>query len=218
MENVRREIKTRDTKWARELAKFLCEKTNLTPNAISVLSVIFSILAFFDFCLYPILNEKFYPILAIFGIIFIQLRLLCNLMDGMVAIEGGKKSPVGDIYNEFPDRLSDSFIIIGFGVMGETTLSLVFGLLGALFAMFTAYTRVLGGAIGVEQKFLGPMAKQHRMALLTFGSFICIFEFLLKGLHTFISPAFLIIVTIGSAITVKRRVDYIAKCLMEKNG
>lgn len=39
--------------------------------------------------------------------------------------------------------------------------------LGALLAMATAYIRVLGGALGVPQRFTGPMAKQQRMALLT---------------------------------------------------
>lgn len=48
-------------------------------------------------------------ILCIAGI---QLRLLCNLFDGMVAIEGGKKSDVGSLYNEFPDRIADSLLIV----------------------------------------------------------------------------------------------------------
>lgn len=32
--------------------------------------------------------------------------------------------------------------------------------------VMTAYIRVLGGSCGLEQRFTGPMAKQHRMALL----------------------------------------------------
>ena len=34
----------------------------------------------------------------------IQLRLLCNLLDGMLAVEEGFKSKTGDIYNDLPDR------------------------------------------------------------------------------------------------------------------
>src|SRR5438105_2817615 len=37
----------------------------------------------------------------------IQLRLLCNLLDGMVAIEGGFRSRSGEVFNELPDRVSD---------------------------------------------------------------------------------------------------------------
>jgi phosphatidylglycerophosphate synthase len=37
----------------------------------------------------------------------IQLRLLCNLLDCMVAIEGGKSAPTGALFNEMPDRFAD---------------------------------------------------------------------------------------------------------------
>ncbi len=43
----------------------------------------------------------------------IQLRLLANMFDGMVAIEQGRQSPLGELYNEIPDRVSDAFILIG---------------------------------------------------------------------------------------------------------
>jgi hypothetical protein len=33
----------------------------------------------------------------------------------MVAIEGGKKSSVGALYNEFPDRIADSLFIVALG-------------------------------------------------------------------------------------------------------
>jgi phosphatidylglycerophosphate synthase len=51
--------------------------------------------------------------LMILSICGIQLRLLCNLLDGMVAIEGGFKTKTGEIFNELPDRLSDALILIG---------------------------------------------------------------------------------------------------------
>ena len=41
------------------------------------------------------------------------------------------------------------------------------GWMAALAAACTAYVRVLGGSLGLVQSFRGPMAKQHRMALMT---------------------------------------------------
>ncbi|MEP6908112.1 MAG: CDP-alcohol phosphatidyltransferase family protein [Pseudoxanthomonas sp.] len=94
----------------------------------------------------------------------VQLRLACNLLDGMVAMEGGKKTATGTIYNEFPDRIADSLLIVALGyAAGYPWL----GWLGALLAALTAYVRVFGGSLGQAQDFRGPMAKQHRMALLT---------------------------------------------------
>ena len=45
----------------------------------------------------------------------VQLRLLCNLLDGMVAVEGGRSSPVGALYNEVPDRVADSLLLVALG-------------------------------------------------------------------------------------------------------
>jgi phosphatidylglycerophosphate synthase len=86
------------------------------------------------------------------------------LLDGMVAVEGGKKSIDGGLYNEIPDRIADSLFLVAAGY------AVVWPSLGwacALFAALTAYIRALGGALGLAQDFRGPMAKQHRMALLT---------------------------------------------------
>src|SRR6202007_481408 len=90
--------------------------------------------------------------------------LLANVVDGLVAIEGGKRSALGDLWNELPDRLTDSIILVSLGVaFGAAWL----GWLGALLALATAYVRVLGGALGQVQRFSGPMAKPQRMFVAT---------------------------------------------------
>ena len=47
----------------------------------------------------------------------VQCRLLCNLFDGMVAVEGGKRSPNGDLYNDMPDRFDEDTVGTGFDVI-----------------------------------------------------------------------------------------------------
>jgi len=218
MSTPRRDIKTRDRKWAQNLARFVATKTKLTPNEISSLSVLCAAIAFSAYGAYliPGLPDYMMYVLPIIAILGIQSRLLCNLIDGMVAIEGGKKSVVGDIYNEFPDRLSDTLIIAGAGFAGGTCLTIGLGLLAALFAMFTAYTRVLGGAIGANQYFIGPMAKQHRMALLTVATLICLAGGIVKNLVSYVFTITLSIIILGCIITVWRRVNRIAKDLEAK--
>ena len=44
------------------------------------------------------------------GGLLCQVRLLCNLFDGMVAIAQAKASAKGELYNEVPDRVSDAAI------------------------------------------------------------------------------------------------------------
>jgi phosphatidylglycerophosphate synthase len=97
--------------------------------------------------------------------LMVQARLLCNLLDGMVAIEGGKKTKSGEIYNELPDRIADPIILIGAGYCAGTEPLL--GWAAAVLALLTAYVRALGVAAGASQQFCGPMAKPHRMAVIT---------------------------------------------------
>ena len=60
----------------------------------------------------------------------------------MVAVGSGKASPLGEVYNEVPDRIADPLILIGagFAAGGSPTL----GYVAALLAVFVAYVRVLG--------------------------------------------------------------------------
>jgi phosphatidylglycerophosphate synthase len=98
------------------------------------------------------------------GALLIQLRLLANLFDGMVAIGRGVASPAGELFNEVPDRVSDTAVLAGLGVAaGDPAL----GLAAALAAMATAYVRTTARAAGAPSDFGGPMAKPHRMAVVT---------------------------------------------------
>jgi hypothetical protein len=49
------------------------------------------------------------------GAVAIQLRLLCSLLDGLVAVEGGLGGPDGELFNEAPDRISDSLLLVAAG-------------------------------------------------------------------------------------------------------
>jgi hypothetical protein len=51
---------------------------------------------------------------------------------------------------------------------GYVIISLMAESAGAM-AVFTAYVRLLGGALGLKQDYVGPMTKQQRMATATAG-------------------------------------------------
>ena len=148
--------------------------------------------------------------------VFIQLRLLCNLFDGMVAVEGGFKTKSGEIYNELPDRFSDAAILIGAGYAlpaSEYLHSL--GWLAAVLSIITAYVRALGSSTGTAQYFIGPMAKPQRMALLTV---VCVGMALLVFVGkpvNLVHPA-LVLISAGCVLTIVRRVRRIVRELESK--
>ncbi len=105
------------------------------------------------------------------GAALIQLRLLANMFDGMVAMETGRASPLGALYNEVPDRVSDAamFIGAGYALGGQPVL----GFSAACLAVFLAYLRAQGCVAGAPQEFCGPMAKPQRAFLMTMLALYC---------------------------------------------
>lgn len=210
----RRPIRSRDTRWANWAAKKLQAK-GATPNSISLFSIVCALLAMLAFWGAFASDYHAVTIMALLlAIVGIQARLICNLLDGMVAVEGGLRSPVGAIYNELPDRVSDVIIFIGlgYGLIAFPSASYL-GWIAGLFSVMTAYIRLLGGTCGLEQKFLGPMAKQQRMAVLTLGSALAI---LIPSYSQWILYICLWIVVVGSLLTTARRTYYIGKELYQK--
>jgi phosphatidylglycerophosphate synthase len=201
-ESNRRPIAARGSAWAQRFAAALA-RSAVTPNQISVASVVFAAIGT------ALLTE--WPTAAglVLAALCIQLRLICNLLDGMVAMEGGKASPVGKIYNEFPDRVADSLLIVAAGyACGYPWL----GWLGALLAALTAYVRVFGGSLGFAQDFRGPFAKQQRMALLTLACLLAAAETYWHAEHYALLAASALI-AVGSLLTCITRTRAIALLL-----
>jgi phosphatidylglycerophosphate synthase len=171
--NDRRPIAARASGWAVKLSAALAQST-ITPNQISLLSVFFAALGAMMLAWSPNLAG------LLLCAVCVQLRLVCNLLDGMVAMEGGKQTATGALFNEFPDRVADSLLIVGLGYAAHMPW---LGWLGALLAALTAYVRVFGGSLGLPQDFRGPLAKQHRMAVLTAACLLAIAERLTIGSH-----------------------------------
>ncbi|MCY1744773.1 CDP-alcohol phosphatidyltransferase family protein [Ensifer sp. SL37] len=173
----RRPLASRNTRWAQATARRLASM-NLTPNRISQASMLAAALAGLSFWLTGESEDGVRASLFIAAALFCQLRLLCNLFDGMVAVEGGKGEADGPFWNEFPDRIADIFIFVGAGfAIGVPAL----GFAAATFGVLTAYVRELGRANGAPGDFSGPMAKQHRMATMTLAAVVSAFEGLWLG-------------------------------------
>jgi hypothetical protein len=105
---ARRPLASRSTRWAGSMSR-LAVRAGLSADGISILSLVFAVMGAVA------LLTLAAPWNLLAGAACVQLRLLCNLIDGMVAIEGGRKSKVGVLYNEVPDRVADSLFIVALG-------------------------------------------------------------------------------------------------------
>jgi phosphatidylglycerophosphate synthase len=230
----RRPLKTRDWPFFKNLAAWFA-RSGVTPNGISFVSIVFGCAA--GAALAATAHVECWTLRGCWlaAAVCIQLRLIANLLDGMVAVEGRKGAPTGDLWNEAPDRISDAATLIGAGYAAGSEP--VLGWAAAVVAIFVAYVRALGASAGVGQIFLGPMAKPHRMALMTVACVILailspasdlpVFTqsvdlrlhdtyYIVGNVRLLILPLVLWVIVIGGIITAWRRLARIAGLLCEK--
>ncbi len=209
----RRPIATRNRKWAQATTTWLAAR-NVSPNAISIAGMCACIVAGIALGVTSIADYRILWIIAALGA---QLRLTTNMLDGMVALASRRASKVGELYNDVPDRISDAAVFIGAGFAWGGNIAL--GYIATILAVFTAYVRAAGKIAGAPNAFCGPMAKQHRMLVITLISLysavtprswqIVSFNDSSIGLMTL----GLAIIIVGCVITVFRRVSRIGRAL-----
>jgi phosphatidylglycerophosphate synthase len=209
----RRPIATRNRKWAQAATAWLASR-NVSPNAISIAGMCACIIAGIALGMTSIADYRILWLIAALGA---QLRLTANMLDGMVAIASSRTSKAGELYNEVPDRISDAAVFIGAGFAwgGNVTL----GYIATILAIFTAYVRAAGKIAGTPNEFCGPMAKQHRMLVITL---ICVYAAITPRSWQIITfndsqiglmTLGLVVIVVGCIITVIRRLSRIAHAL-----
>jgi phosphatidylglycerophosphate synthase len=215
----RRPIKSRQAGWALRAAAALAD-ANASPDLISAASFAFAALG-----AAMLLGAGMVEIAALRAALLIgaaaciQLRLVCNLLDGMVAVEHRLRSTSGAIWNELPDRFSDVVLLAAAGYCaagGHILFAVELGWACASLALLTAYLREFGRGLGFAADFSGPMAKPQRMAALTIACVVSAFEPLWGWRGQTLTIA-LAIIALGTAFTAFRRTRTLARRLADKD-
>ncbi len=168
-ENQRREVFGRDNGIIVDIAIRLRNR-GVEPNTISLASIGFAVVGAVGLA---VLGSDWEPtrwIVIPVVLLAILLRCLCNVWDGLVAVEGGLGRADGAFFNEFPDRVADLLLLGAAGLAWRCDATgLLLGLATGMMALAVAYIRALGGSLTGEQIFSGIMAKPIRMAVLAAG-------------------------------------------------
>ncbi len=214
----RRPLKTRGAGWARALAARLGE-AGASPDLISATSIAFAMAGAACLLASGVSEGALRPIFLIGAATCVQLRLLANMLDGMVAVEHGLGSPAGPIWNELPDRIADAFFLVAAGYASADAgiaAGVALGWACAVLAVLTAYVRELGRGLGFAADFSGPMAKPHRMFTLTVTCVVAALEPLWGWSGESLTIG-LGIIALGTAWTAARRTRTLARRLKEKS-
>jgi phosphatidylglycerophosphate synthase len=202
---TRRPIPSRGASWAISFARWL-QARGVRPNQISALSIVIAGIAAVCLVLAGGSEGRTRIALLLAAAIAMPLRLLCNMLDGMLAVEGGLQTTSGAIYNELPDRIADVLILAGAGyAIGNTIWGPLLGWGAATIALLTAYVRTLGAALGTSHYFAGPMAKPRRMHVLIAGCLLSAVETAAGWPEGRALAAALILIIAGGVVTIGRR-------------
>ncbi len=157
----RRPLRARDAGFWVPTAYFLVRR-GVTPNAVSIIGLVAGIFAGLLFAstsyFEPGVHQRMVWLLAVASVLF---RGACNILDGVMAVETGMSTPVGILWNEVPDRISDGAALIGAGYAFGGVPVLGWG--AALIAVLVSYIRVQCRVAGIPMDYSGPMAKPMRM-------------------------------------------------------
>lgn len=206
---ARRPLKSRSNPIFIAIAAWLT-RVGARPDRISFTSMVFATLACAAFVGTGFCSGWQQSVLWILAVAGMQLRLACNLLDGMVAVEGGRKSLLGALWNEIPDRYSDAVILVGAGFAAGSIEPL--GWLAALLAVMTAYIRAMGAAAGCGEHFEGILSKPRRMATMTVAALGAVVLPALPWMTVALS-----VVALGSLVTCIQRLVNISADLKSRH-
>ena len=110
------------SKWQQALRPFVafCGRNQVHPDVFTYGAVVLSFVGAFAFLRAGAHRAWLWLVPPC-----VLVRLLLNLMDGLVAREMGLASAWGEVKNEFGDRVADTAIFLGLG-FGEASISIKF--------------------------------------------------------------------------------------------
>jgi CDP-diacylglycerol--glycerol-3-phosphate 3-phosphatidyltransferase len=155
-------------------------KLKFTPNTLTVIALLFGVLAGVLFAL----GKPGWAGLMIF------LCGLFDMLDGKVAAKTNTTSDFGAIFDSTLDRYSEFFIYVGLAYHFRESWALWVPFFTFLGSTMVSYTRARAEGLGIECK-VGVMQRAERMALLLLGTILGIafniFDPMMTGILLFIA-------------------------------
>lgn len=157
-------IKAQFQTWIAGAAGF-AYKTGLSPNAVSLIGIIFALASASMYSVWRI-NTVLVP----FAGLLLLLSGFCDALDGVLAEKWGKTTVFGAFLDSTLDRYSDALVICGiiFGGLCDT----VWGLAALIGSFLVSYTRARGEASGIKMITVGLAERAERILILAAVSFL----------------------------------------------
>ena len=177
----------------------IMERYNLSPNHLSLISLIAAVFAGFSYYLYSN-GSRVYLLIAL---ILVMLNGISDGIDGILARRKKVEGPKGDFIDHVVDRYSDMFIIVG--IIFGTGAPPVIGFFAISGVLLTSYLGVQSQAVGQGREYKGILSRADRMVLIiifTLGNLIFVRDLLGLPLLGWVLVTF----AVGSHATALQRI------------
>ncbi|MHA1713038.1 MAG: CDP-alcohol phosphatidyltransferase family protein [Candidatus Ranarchaeia archaeon] len=136
-------------------------RTGLTPNTITMISVLVSVIA----CWFLYLQEM------LLGGLFIIMAGVVDMFDGAIARATGTASPAGATFDHVMDRYAEFFIVIG--VILSTYTEWWIGLFCIFSMIMASFTRAKAESVGgLTSCTVGIAERQEKLGIIIAGIFV----------------------------------------------
>ena len=165
-------------KWGlmRKAAKFLASM-GISPNLLSIASLIFAALAgfFFFFSGKPYLYFYQLPfnLFLLLALISVVMNTLLDAMDGVLARETRIASKKGDFLDHVFDRYSDVFIIGGIFFGGYVRWEI--GVIAIIGVLLSSYMGTQAQAVGLSRVYGGILGRADRLLIIIVATLLNLF-------------------------------------------
>lgn len=193
-------IKPKFQKLLLPLLLFL-RKIGVTPNHITVFSIIFSF--FLGFLLLNASENNFLYLLVALGLL---LRMALNALDGMMAKNYNLQSKSGEVLNEIGDIFSD--VAIYFPLLYFEGLRFEYVVIFIILSIINEFCGVLAKIISGERRYDGPMGKSDRAL---FIGLLCIFLFFTIEVYHFLNYVLILTIVLMMISSYLRLINAINK-------
>ena len=179
----------------------LLRKIGVTPNHITVFSIIFSF--FLGFLLLNASENNFLYLLVALGLL---LRMALNALDGMMAKNYNLQSKSGEVLNEIGDIFSD--VAIYFPLLYFENLRFEYVVIFIILSIINEFCGVLAKIISGERRYDGPMGKSDRAL---FIGLLCIFLFFTIEVYHFLNYVLILTIVLMMISSYLRLINAINK-------
>jgi archaetidylinositol phosphate synthase len=146
----------------------IAHRLGLTPNAISVIGIILSILAAIAYTF--ALNQPLFLLLAVF---LLMASGYCDTLDGIIARTYQQATPFGGFFDSLLDRYADA--IVYSGIIIGALCNVTWGLAALAGSLLVSYSRARAEAAGIKMESVGLAERAERMLILAVVSIIAFF-------------------------------------------